>query len=75
VDTHYLEGGGLSDHFISPELSEAFADALSGDIPEDGVKTKLEFKDGRVVSVIARLSAVHDRAGSVSRVVIVLVPL
>lgn len=74
VETHYLEGSGLSDHFYSAKLSQAFADALSGDIHEEGVTTTLEFKDGRVVPLLARLSAVHDRAGAVSRVVIVLIP-
>jgi PAS domain S-box-containing protein len=74
VETHYLEGSGLGDHFFSTELTKAVAAALSGDIDDAGVKTRLEFRDGRVVSMLARLSAVHDRAGGVSRVVMVLVP-
>lgn len=74
IETHYLEGSGLSDHFISTQLSKSFADALSGDFDEEGVRATLEFKDGRVVPLLARLSAVHDRAGAVSRVVIVLIP-
>jgi PAS domain-containing protein len=73
VETHYLEGSGLSDHFFSTQVSKAFADALNGDIDEEGIKASLEFRDGRVVPLIARLSAVHDRAGMVSRVVIVLI--
>ena len=74
VETHYLEGSGLSDHFFSTELTKAVAAALSGDINEEGIKARIEFRDGRVVSMDARLSAVHDRAGGVSRVVIVLLP-
>lgn len=74
VETHYLEGTGLSDHLISSELMDAFAAALGGDIPQQGIRTRLEFKDGRIADVTARFRPVHDRAGSVSRVVIVLVP-
>jgi len=74
VETHYLEGSGLSDHFFSSHLAKAFAAALGGDVEEEGVNAALEFKDGRVVSMLARLTAVHDRAGAVSRVVIVLIP-
>lgn len=73
VETHYLEGSGLSDHFFSSHLARAFAAALGGDFEEEGVKATLEFKDGRVVPMVARLTAVHDRAGAVSRVVIVLI--
>lgn len=74
VETHNLEGSGLADNIISQELAKLVGEAMSGDINEEGVNTRLEFRDGRSVTVLARLSAVHDRAGNVSRVVIVLVP-
>ncbi len=72
VGVHNLEGHGMQKHIFSPELDQAFGKARQGHVAEDGLKVTLEMKSGRVETLLAHLSAVHERQGGISRVVLVL---
>jgi PAS domain S-box-containing protein len=72
VGVHHLEGHGMQEHIFSPELERAFGKARQGHVVEDGFRVTLEVKSGSVQTLLAHLSAIHERQGGISRVVLVL---
>ncbi|MDA0712912.1 MAG: PAS domain-containing protein [bacterium] len=72
VEIHNLEGSGLQEHVFAPELEQEIVKARDGDVRKDGFEITFEMSSGRVKTLIAHVSAVHERQGGVSRIVLVL---
>jgi len=72
MEQHYLEGSILTDHVFSPELIKAIDNAQSGDLSVEPLTIQLELVDGSERTCRVKMASVHDREGSIARVVIVL---
>ena len=72
-EPHRIEGTLLTDHLFSPTFLQAVKSAFLGDIPLHEIPIVLDFTDSRSASLSVRISAIHEREGSISRVVAVLI--
>ncbi len=72
TESHHLEGNNLTDSIYAPSLFADIKKAVEGDVMETAVRETVEFSDGRVQTLLARLTGVRNREGEISRVVLVL---
>lgn len=74
TEPHSLEGDKLKNFVIAPELFAAIGRAMNGDVTATPFIANFELSSGKVFSLQVLVGAVHDRDGSISRVVVVMQP-
>lgn len=73
LPSHQMEGKLISDCMYSPIIKKAVEKAFEGDVSDEPLAVTIEAADGRSFTIKAKIGVVRNRAGDISRAVVVLV--